>query len=188
MKLLIILLFTVQSLFAFDGVKLGSETPIDKLNTTSNKEISLKKHSKPLVLVFFRGSWCPYCITQLKEINKTLIPKIQGKADLLAISVDKLKKTKMLKDKQSLNFDLVSDPKAKTLVAFNIINKLESDLVKKYKNSYGIDIEGDSGETHHMIAHPAVFIIKNGKVVFADVHTDYKQRTANADILKALGI
>jgi len=58
--------------------------------------------------------------------------------------------------------------------------------VTKYKSSYKIDVEGYSGENHHMVAHPAVFIIKDGKVSFADAHLDYKKRTENSKILEAL--
>ena len=91
-----------------------------------------------------------------------------------------------MKDEYKFSFTVLSDPKAKSLQAFNIVNKLDDKLVKKYKASYKIDVEADSGETHHMVAHPAVFIIKNGKIAFADVQTDYKVRTDNQDILKAL--
>jgi len=91
-----------------------------------------------------------------------------------------------MKRNNNFSFTVLTDPKAKSLKAFNIINKLSDDLVAKYKSSYKIDVEGDSGESHHMVAHPAVFIIKDGKVSFADVHLDYKKRTENSMILEAL--
>ena len=59
-------------------------------------------------------------------------------------------------------------------------------MVAKYKSSYKIDVEGDSGEKHHIIAHPAVFIIENGKIIYVDVHTNYKERTKNSEILKII--
>lgn len=170
------------------GLQVGEKVPSLQLLDTEGNSVDLRKFNRPLVLVFFRGSWCPYCISQLKSLNSQVFDKIKAKAQLIAISVDGLAAAKKMKRRFSLEFQIVSDPKAKSLKAFNIVNQLEQSLVDKYKNSYKIDIESDSGETHHMIAHPAVFIVDNNKIVFSDVHTNYKQRTNNQAILKALGI
>ena len=91
-----------------------------------------------------------------------------------------------MKKKHGFSLPILSDPQAKALLAFKIANKLDDKTVHKYKNSYKIDVEAAAGEKHHLIAHPAVFVIRGGKIVLADVHTNYKKRTPVADILKAL--
>lgn len=187
MNKLIYVFFLLSTLsFSMEGIDIGSEAPNLKLKTIQGETLDLRISNKPLVLVFFRGSWCPYCINQLKSIKKDLFKKVKDKADLVAISVDRKKIAKKMKDKYNFDFHIVSDPKAKTLKAFNIVNKLDESLVKKYKAAYKIDVEADSGEKHHMVAHPAVFIIENSKIIFSDIQTDYKVRTDNSKILKAL--
>lgn len=37
-----------------------------------------------------------------------------------------------------------------------------------------------------MVAHPAVYVVKDGKITYADIHTNYKERTKNEEILNAL--
>lgn len=187
MKKLILALFLPLIAFSITGLQKGDKAPNIKLKTISAKTFNLHEQDKKTILVFFRGSWCPYCMAQLKELNKELLPKLdQSKTQLVAISVDRPKVARKMKRKFDLDFTVLSDPKASSLKDYKIVNQLNKELVKKYKNSYKIDVEGDSGETHHMIAHPAVFIVENKKIVFSDVHTDYKERTKIKEILEAL--
>jgi peroxiredoxin len=179
-KILFTLLLPIFA-FSITGLKVGDKVPTIELRDTDGKTVNLKETK---VIVFYRGSWCPYCIKQLESIEKDM--SSDSKAKLVAISVDQLKVAKKMKDKFNFSFQIVSDPKARSLKAFNLINKLDDKLVVKYKASYKIDVEADSGETHHMVAHPAVYIVKNGVVTFADINKNYKVRTNNQDIIKAL--
>ena len=185
-KILLLCLLIPQITFAMIWLKVGDLVPDINIKDTEGKTFNFSKQSKTTIAVFYRGAWCPYCLKQLKNIQSELVEKVNGKTQIVAISVDKLKIAKKMKRNNNFSFTVLTDPKAKSLKAFNIINKLSDDLVAKYKSSYKIDVEGDSGESHHMVAHPAVFIIKDGKVSFADVHLDYKKRTENSMILEAL--
>lgn len=182
-KILYLLMLVPTMVFATEGLKVGYKAPELKLKDTDGRLINLMSGKKSYVVVFYRGAWCPYCINQLKNIQMQVMPKLGQTTELIAISVDRPKVARKMKDKNNFSFRVVSDSKATSLKAFNIINKISDDLVAKYKEAYKIDVEGDSGETHHMIAHPAVFIIKKGLVSFADVHTNYKMRTKNKEIL-----
>ncbi len=183
-KILWVILLLSQFGFATEGLKVGDKVPELKLRDTTGRTLSFDSRKKTYIIVFYRGAWCPYCLNQLKNIQMQVMPKLDKEVELITISVDQLKVAKKMRDKNNFSFRVVSDPRAKSLKAFNIINKISDELVLKYKEAYKIDIEADSGETHHMIAHPAVFIIKRGKITFADVHTDYKKRTNNKEILE----
>lgn len=170
-----------------DGIQVGDTAPNFELSDTNGNKFTLDKQTKITVLVFYRGSWCPYCVSQLKTIETDVINVIdKSKVQLVAISTDKPSVATAMVRKLGFTFPVLSDPKANTMKDYKIANQLSAELVEKYKNSYKIDVEGDSGETHHIVAHPAVFIIKNKKIVFSDVHIDYKKRTDNQKILAAL--
>jgi peroxiredoxin len=171
---------------SLEGVNIGDNVPVKKVKTIYGKILNLSDSKYEYVLVFYRGSWCPYCVNQLKSIESDILPNIKPKQKIVAISVDKNVVAKKMKSKFKLNYEIVSDPKAQLLRAFNIANKIDDELVKKYKNTYSIDIEEDSGEKHHIVAHPAVFIIKNGKIKYKDIHINYKERTKNEEIIKNL--
>lgn len=187
MKYLLTLVMLVSTNYAFslEGLKVGDKAPAISIETLNGETINFSKLDKT-ALVFYRGAWCPYCIKQLDSIQKEVLPKIGDRSTIIAISVDKKSVAKKMKASRDYGFQVISDPKAKTLKAFNIVNKLDDELVKKYKSAYKIDVEADSGETHHMVAHPAVFIIRDGMITYADIHTDYKKRTKNSEILERL--
>lgn len=186
MKYLITSLITMLCLAQDIGLEVGTKVPNISLKTISGKEFQTDKLEKKTALIFYRGSWCPYCMKQLQSIQEEVIGKIGKNAQVIAISVDREMIAKKMKDKYKFSFEIVSDPKAQSLLAFNIVNKLDDKLVNKYKQSYKIDIEGDSGETHHMVAHPAVFIISEDKITYRDIHVDYKDRTDNEEIIRGL--
>lgn len=186
MKVLLISLFSILTFAQELGLGVGMKSPNIEIKNIEGKEIILDDMDKKTVLVFYRGSWCPYCMKQLQSIQKEIMPKLDKNSKVVAISVDQKIIAKKMQKKYQYTFDIVSDPKAELLLAFNIVNKLDDKLVKKYKQSYKIDIEGDSGQTHHMVAHPAVFVIKNAKITYQDIHKEYKDRTKNDDILAAL--
>lgn len=186
MKHILAVLFTLMTWADTPGLKVGDPAPNIELKGVSGQIYKLNELKKKTALVFYRGSWCPYCLKQLQSIQSDVIYNIGKNSQLLVISVDHPIVAKRMKLKNKFSFDVISDQKAKSLIAFKIVNKLDDELVKKYKESYKIDIEGDSGEVHHMVAHPGVFIIDNGKVIYSDVHTNYKDRTKNSEIIKIL--
>ena len=183
--LLVFILSISQIAFSLEGLKVGASAPDLNVKTLEGETFNFSQLDNTAV-VFYRGSWCPYCVKQLDSIQKEVLPKLKEKSKVIAISVDKNIIAKKMKAKRDYDFKIVSDPKAETLKAFNIVNKLDDKLVEKYKSAYKIDVEGDSGEKHHMVAHPAVFIIKKGKITYADIHTDYKKRTKNFEIIDRL--
>ena len=58
----------------------------------SNKDVNLKEllKSGSVVLLFYRGEWCPYCNRQLKALEDSLtLIKSKG-ASIIAVSPEKL--------------------------------------------------------------------------------------------------
>lgn len=131
-----ILLLISFNTYALEGLKVGDKAPNLTLKDTAGMEFNIAQLKKPTALVFYRGSWCPYCMTQLKSIEAQVMGKLPKGAQLLAISVDRLKIAKKMKAKNKFSFSVISDPKATSLKEFKIVNQLDDDLVKKYKSSY----------------------------------------------------
>ena len=72
---------------------------------------------------------------------------------------------------------LVSDNEMTGAQALGIAFRVDDATVKKYKESYGIDLEADSGRTHHLLPVPSVFIVgTDGVIQFSYVNPDYKVR------------
>lgn len=142
---------------------------------------------RPTVLIFYRGGWCPYCTRHLAAIAEVEGELRAAGYQLLALSPDRPEKLRARPSHEQLPYTLLSDSKADAARAFGIAFCVEDALVETYKKSYGIDLEADSGETHHLLPHPAVFIIDaSGVVRFVHVNPDYKVRLTPGEILAAV--
>lgn len=175
------------SLMAAPGLKIGSTAPNFSIEQADSKTFKLYSElkSSPVVLLFYRGGWCPYCNLQLKSIQNEVFPKLKANGiKLLAVSVDKIAEAK--KTKNTLSFPVASDSDAKVISQYNIVNYVTDEKFEMLK-SYKIDIEKASGKKHRKIAIPAVFVInKSTKIVFSYANKNYKVRAQNKDILKAI--
>lgn len=168
-------------------LKEGDSIPDVKLRTDDNQEVSLRKLAgeKPTVLIFYRGGWCPFCTRHLSELAGIEQDLEKAGAQLLAISMDQPSKLRETPNRDKLGYRLLSDSEAVAAKAFGIAFQVEDDLVTKYKDSYKIDLEAASGQTHHILPHPAVYVVDTaGKIRFAYVNPDYKVRLEPAKILE----
>lgn len=168
-------------------LKVGDSIPDVKLRTEDDKEVSLRKlvSEKPTVLIFYRGGWCPFCNRHLQSLAGMEDDLNKAGVQLLAISMDQPAKLKATPDREKLHYRLLSDSDAAAAKAFGIAFKVDDATVEKYKG-YGINLDAASGNDHHILPHPAVFVADtSGKIHFAHVNPDYKVRLEPKKILEA---
>jgi peroxiredoxin len=170
-------------------LKVGAPIPEVTLRDAEDQPVKLRETiaAKPAVLIFYRGGWCPFCTKHLMALVEIKDELLQSGYQILAISTDQPAKIKKTPNREKLDYTLLSDSKMTAAKAFGISFQVPDDLVSKYKNEYQIDFEAASGETHHLLPHPAVFIVsKDGVIRFAHVNPDYKTRLDPQAILKAV--
>jgi len=170
-------------------LKVGHTIPDVAVKTAEGKSLSLRDavKSNPAVLIFYRGGWCPYCMKHLQALMEIEDDLKKAGYQILAISADQPKKIAETPKRDELNYQLLSDSSMEAAKAFGITFKVPDDLVTKYKNDYQIDIEAASGESHHVLPHPAVYLVdRQGVVRFAHVNPNYKVRLDPKAIMKAV--
>ena len=162
----------------------GQSVPSVQVKSIDGKVVNLKElvSIKPAVIVFYRGGWCPFCNLQLKEL-KTVEPELlKLNYQLIAISADRIEELKKSKSKHDISYSLFSDSSMEAARAFGLAFKVDDSTLGKHK-TYGIDLEKSSGEVHHVLPVPAVFIVsKDGEIKFEYVNPNYKVRL-NSKIL-----
>lgn len=171
-----------------NGLLAGVKAPKFELKDAKGKTQSLDGYLKKgnLVMVFYRGGWCPYCNKHLKEIKGSIKEIEKLGAQVVAISVDTPNRNKATGKKNQLGFDLLSDPKAEVVKAYRVVNQVDSDTQKKYRQ-FGINLSQHSGQNHGIIAVPGVFIVdQTGILRFAEANADYTKRVSPAAILSQL--
>ena len=104
---------------------------------------------------------------------------------LVAVSVDQPSKLRETLREKDLEYTLLSDSDADGARAFGIAWKV-GDAGYAKLGSYGIDLEDASGETHHILPVPSVFLIDaEGTIRFRYSNADYKVRLENEKLVEA---
>lgn len=166
---------------------LGSAMPDVALQAVDGKPVSLKRQvdGKPAILVFYRGGWCPYCNLQLSELRLITKDAEALGYQMIAISPDRPEELARTLTKDKLDYTLLSDAKADALRAFGIGFRVDDATIKQYLG-YGIDLEKASGQSHHALPVPSVFIVDaNGILQFSYTHPDYKVRVPGSVVMAA---
>ncbi len=197
-RLLVLMLMACSfSVFAHDQIPtdandvrpimVGQKVPAANVINAEGKTVSLQLllAKKPSLVIFYRGGWCPYCNTHLAELRKIEQPLKSKGFQVIAVSPDLPKYLKVTGSKHKLGYTLVSDAKAEAIKALGLAFEMEADMLKKYAE-YGIDLEKNSGEKHHLLPVPAALLIDtDGTVVFNFVSPNYKVRVSNNVIMAA---
>jgi peroxiredoxin len=186
-----LLLLTVATAVAQTNstpLKVGDTIPDVSVRNEADQPVALRQlvATRPTVLIFYRGGWCPYCTRHLKALAGIEADLKKAGAQLVAISMDKPEKLKATPDRESLGYQLLSDSDATAVRAFSLAFKVDDATIKKYQG-YGIDLDAASGRDHHLLPHPAAYVVDpTGKVQFAHFDPDYKARLSPQEILKAV--
>jgi peroxiredoxin len=103
---------------------------------------------------------------------------------IIAVSPDQPAKVRKTLEKHKIDFTLLSDSQMSASRAFRVAYKVD-DAILKVLAQHGIDLEAASGEKHHELPVPAVFLVAtNGVIQFQYVNPDYTVR-AHPDVLLA---
>jgi len=148
----------------------------------------------PLVVNFFRGRWCPYCVTEL-ETWRELYPQVRELGALfVAISPQTPRQNDFTIQQHALPFPLLSDPGAVVAEQFGIAYTIPEQH-RRYYQSILINIPfNNAGLSYHNATEaswrlplPAVFVIRqDGTIAFSEAHADFRVRPEPADVLAAL--
>ncbi len=159
-------------------LSIGAKVPNVLLKTVDGQTADLVDlvEEKPTVLVFYRGGWCPYCNTQLGRLKEIEQQILDAGWQIIAISPDRPQKLSESIIKHQMKYTLFSDSKMEASKNFGIAFKVDDATIEKYKG-YGIDLDDASGENHHLLPIPAVFLVgTDGVIKFTYANPDYKVR------------
>ena len=171
----------------------GDRAPHFTVETVEGKrfEFEPRKLERPVILISFRGGWCPYCNMHLSELRSTL-PTIRDMGiDVLFLSGDRSEilfeslGRETREDIEGLDYTILSDANAQAALALGIAFKA-SDRTIERRRQKGDDIEASSMARHGVLPVPAVFAIdRDGIIAFMHADSDYKVRLRANELLAA---
>jgi peroxiredoxin len=170
------------------GLRVGTKAPDFTLTNALGKAVTLSAELKkgPVILVFYRGAWCPFCNMHLHVLHESLPAFQQHGAQLIAVTPQTPDKSAAQITKDNYPFEVLSDLDSTVMKAYHLYYELDPELVEVYRK-HSLDVEAFNGPGRNVLPIPGTFIIdSNGLIRGMHADTDYKERMEPAAILGVL--
>lgn len=148
------------------GGWVGRTVPAFTLPSSAGTSVDMSKvfGTRPVVLIFYRGVWCPFCQAQMTQIGTDKAAFEKSGAAVYAISDEDPAAQKKMQDQHGLSFVTFLSDKTGT-------------AARQYAGVY-------AGKT---TLKPAVFVIgRDKKVRYAYINENFRLRAADQDVLQAV--
>ncbi|MDD9269691.1 peroxiredoxin-like family protein [Paenibacillus sp. GCM10023248] len=170
------------------GKQPGDKAPDFKLTNALGRDVILFEElaKGPVVLVFYRGGWCPYCNMQLRAYQQ-ILPEIQAiGAQLIAISPQKPDHSLSLQEKEGLKFQVLSDPNGLVTAKYNLLFDVPTG-VRELMEGIGVDLAEYNNTSQWVLPVPATFMIDESAIIRSSyVNPNFMQRQSPEEILREL--
>jgi peroxiredoxin len=170
------------------GVQVNEMAPDFLVKNQFGEPISLHAELQkgPVVIVFYRGEWCPYCNKQLKRLEDSLYLIKEKGATLIAITPEKPENIQKTIQKTGASYSILFDEGLKIMKSYDVAFEVDNITIARYKN-FNIDLVAANGNNGANLPVPALFIIdKKGKIIFRHFDPDYKVRVSVQEVLSHL--
>jgi len=168
----------------------GAQAPQFALKDSNNKLVRSEDMLSlgPLVIKFFRGRWCPYCMTEL-ETWRDLYGRIRERGALMvAIGPQTQRQSDFMAGQHGLPFPVLFDPGNKVAEQFGLVYNIP-DYHRIYYRSILVNIPFVNGDDSWRLPLPATYVIaKDRKVVLVEAHADFRVRPEPEETLRVLNI
>lgn len=168
--------------------QVGERAPSLNLPNAKGETVSLEQlwTKGPVVAIFYRGGWCPYCNLELRAWQQHLAELAALGATLVAISPQTPDNSLSTAEKNELGYPVLSDSALVAANAFGVAFTLPPDLVELYR-SVGNNLPELNGNGLWVLPVPATFVIDQGGVIrFAHVEADYRNRAEPQEVMEVV--
>ena len=151
-------------------------------------EVSLKEMRKkgPVVVLFYRGHWCPYCNRALKRFQDSLKVLQKAGAQLVAVTAEGSEGIRNTVSKNGITFPIIFDEDMKLAKSYGVYYKVDDRTIGRYKNA-GFDLAKINVQKEVALPVPAVYVVnEDGAVSYRYFNEDYRRRPWVSDIIAAL--
>ena len=143
----------------------------------------------PVVVTFYRGAWCPYCNTQLRDYQQALDSFEATGARLVAISPQVPDSSMSMAERNALAYSVLSDTGGQVSQQYGLVFRVDAETRARYE-AVGIDLaryNGGDTDAAWALPVPATYVIDpSGIIRAAFVEADYTQRASPRQVLEAL--
>jgi len=171
------------------GLKVGQTAPVFRALDADSNLFSIEEAliNGPVVLIFYRGFWCPVCNEHLGSIQDSLAMIETTGAKAIAVSPENPFFLDKMADKTGAEFTLLYDEDYKIANAYDVNFTPSTMKLFTYNVALGAKLKESHSDESQKLPIPATYIInQNGKIVWRQFDPDYHNRASVRDIMEVL--
>ena len=168
------------------GLPVGKQAPIfEALDADSNNfDLGATIKNSPVVIIFYRGFWCPVCNKHLSGIQDSLKMIEAMGVRVIAVSPEKPEFLGKMAEKSGAEFSLLYDEDYKIAAAYGVLYAPTKGQLFTYNAFLGGKLKKTHSDDSQQLPIPATYIInKEGVIVWRQFDPDYHNRSSVKDIL-----
>ncbi|MGI8599719.1 MAG: peroxiredoxin-like family protein, partial [Chitinophagaceae bacterium] len=171
-----------------EGLFINSKAPDIKAKDQNGGDVVLKDLRKkgPVVVLFYRGHWCPYCNKELSRFQDSLQLLTDKGATLIAITPESTEGINQTITKTGATFPIVFDEGMHISKKYGVSFVVDDKTAARYKN-FGTDLLQINRQKTPTLPVPAVYVInRDGTITYRFFESDYKRRPSVQEIIQHL--
>jgi len=169
------------------AISKGDKAPDFTLNNAVGDSVNLYMElaKGPVVLTWYRGSWCPYCNIQLHDYQKSLTAIKAAGAQLIAVSPELPDSALTWQEKNELEFIVLSDIGNDVAREYGIVYRIPDTIAAGYVQGGRTDLTKFNGDDSLELPLPVTYIIgMDGTIEYSFVDADYRKRAETSEIVE----
>lgn len=171
------------------GLTRGDVAPSFRALTERGDSIDLGGllQEKPVVLMFYRGQWCPVCNKYLKRLEDSVGMIRKAGAKILAVTPETRANAAKMRQKTNSSVTIIPDTSQAIMEAYHVGFDVTGSYARKIEQGFDVSIASNNGDKNARLPIPATFVInQDGQIVWRFFNPDYKKRASVRGILGAL--
>jgi peroxiredoxin len=171
------------------AIKVGDRAPAFELSTARGARVASADllATGPLIVSFFRGKWCPYCVAELEALDE-IVPELRALGgNLVTITPERAERTRELIEEKHFAFDILVDRGNAVAEAYGVGYTFPEYLRDLYRDVLKHDLSAHNDNPIWKLPMPARFVIDTSGIVReAKVDPDYRQRPEPSESLEVV--
>ncbi len=140
----------------------------------------------PLVVTFFRGNWCPYCVATLNALEAALPALRDAGGTLVALTPETGGLALSMKTSHGLTYEVLVDVDLAVAMQFGVVFRTPPRYAALLSR-LGFDLAARSGNAGWLLPIPATFLVgQDGVVRRSWVNIDFTIRAEPTEVVAAV--
>ena len=171
------------------GLQVGEEAPEIKASLSCGESVNLSEAVKKgdVLLVFYRGYWCPVCNRHLSEMTTEMKALQDRGIRVVAVSPESHEYIKKTIEQSNIDFPVISDTDGQIMRDYNVFYTVTNEYQERIQSYLKVDLADVNVQEDAALPVPATYLIgKDRRIKYAHYDPNYRNRASVEDIIATL--